>query len=201
MISLYHILNVIINCLNTNKNKFYVNHYQIVTFFDFDFPLKLRQYAFSLPIIYYNGDVKLFNSIAICISSYSPSFYAQKTIKKLSSNLNLLHIQSNTNSITKDAFMYDIIYCNDMRGLQFKAKSLSFYIGGLEAEYFFQVLSLIGQSVYMIEGYPSKMIFKFLNNCIDNNLEIYALPTNIYSNCGKLPNSLILEGATPLLLD
>lgn len=174
--------------------------YLILNFFDNDYPIKLKPYAYHLPVIYYIGDSRLFRKLDGVIVSQSPSYYVQKVLSDLNRECNLIPLKSGKNSITKDLYLCDIIYCNDISDLVLGYHKLKFCLGPiLSEELQLQVLSILINRLFVLEGYINNPSIRLINDCADNHVEIIALPTNIYISCGRLPNRLIASGVIPYI--
>lgn len=197
------VLSFIIEYLSANRfNSDQDVSYQLITFFDQRYPKRLYKYCFLIPIIYFEGEVELLADVCAIIITHSPSYYAQKIINQLRQSKSLICLKSNANSITKESSLCDIIYCNDVCELQ-KNKSLLMFSVGVALSDNHQ-LELIGQMIttlYVVEGYPNASSFEFIAQCIDNQVIISAVPTNIYLSGSMLPNQLLAQGITPLLLN
>lgn len=201
MIRVILILDVIIRFLVLPADKFYTVSVDIVSFLDQAYPQKLKCYFIQIPIIYYKGDISLLTNFAFIIHSISPSYYAQSVIYQLRKKYCLIGLVNLEQSISLRLYKYDIIYCNDITLSNNENSKLGFYIGfGLKEINILQVLNILASECYVLEGCPSSQVFNFLSDCCDNETNVYALPTNIFSSTGILPNLLLDNGVMPLLL-
>ncbi|WOO87114.1 hypothetical protein RZE82_08350 [Mollicutes bacterium LVI A0039] len=88
-----------------------------------------------------------------------------------------------------------------MKNINENSANLVFSINlKLDLDQQLQLISILIQKLYVLEGFPSKTSLTFIENCIDNNVDVAALPTNIFVKSGSLPNILIDNGIRPLLL-
>lgn len=197
------VLDVMIRILKLNQNNQADDRdYYLVTFFDNDYPSSLINYIYSLPIIYYRGKIELLESLSAIVITARPSYYAQKTINRIRQVTPVLGLKSGANSITKESTLCDIIYCNDISELRDSRQLLVFTCNyELDQELELQLLSVLLKYVVVVEGYLNSSSFKFISDCLDNQVIIKAVPTNMYSGRAKLPNKLIAQGITPLLLN
>lgn len=197
------VLNVIIANLSYNhQNENNDVTYQIISFFDQDYPQRLYSAIFEIPIIYYIGDISRLAHARGILISHSPSYYAQKIIKDIRLTNNVISLKSNANSITKCCNLCDIIYCNDVYELHKYQTMLAFSIGKrLSNVYQIQLISQLITTLYVVEGYPNVSSFDFIAQSIDNQVEVLAVPTNIYLSGSKLPNILLSQGIAPLLVN
>lgn len=197
------VLNIILQHLSKNKfNVGLTSDYQIITFFDKRYPNSLIQYIYSLPIIYYYGDGLLLNRINGIVITHSPSYYAQKIITEIRLVKPVICLKSSANSITNQTSLCDIIYSNDISELGKSNVLLSFSFNQpFNHDQLLQLFSVLMGTVYVIEGYTNRSSFEFISNCIDNQVIIKAVPTNIYFSGSKLPNRLLEQGIAPLLLN
>lgn len=194
------ILQLIIRSLNEHQNYYLEEYYQVVTFFDKGFPRKLLIYVYQTPVIYYIGDLNLIKNINCLIIGRSPSFYVQKVATNLKNEYPLIGLESQLNSITKDLYLCDIIYCNDMSSLHLGRHKLVFTLSlPIDNEKQLQLISLLTNKLFVLGGYLTPPTTAFITDCFDNGTEVYALPTNIFIKSGILPNMLIANGITPLL--
>lgn len=197
------VLDIIIKYLKKSANNMEViQDYQIITFFDKNYPVRLFAYIYILPIIYYSGDSSLLNRFSGIIVTHSPTYYAQKIISQIRQVNPVICLKSCANSITKESYLCDIIYCNDISELKKSRVVLSFSFNqAFNHEQQLQLVSVLMQNLYVIEGYTNYSSFEFVSNCIDNQVIIKAIPTNIYFSGSKLPNQLLEQGIAPLLLN
>ncbi len=197
------ILEVIINYLQTKNTFIHISKdYDVITFFDINFPYGLKKYSYRIPIIYYSGDIRKINQICGVIISHSPSFYAQKTINKIRRRNNILGVVSNANSMTKTIDLYDIIYCDYLGEIKIASDKLYFCFGNVFSKNEqLQLLSILLHEIYVIEGYVNEASIGFITNCLENEVEILALPSNIYITVAQLPNKVLKMGIEPITLN
>ncbi|WOO88845.1 hypothetical protein R2F61_08180 [Mollicutes bacterium LVI A0078] len=177
-------------------------HCQVISFFSSDYPQVLFPLIFEIPLIYYEGQINLLKDIGYIIHSLNPSYYTQKVVKTLKQDINLIAPEINYNSKSKFFYLYDIIYCNDIKEFENCSCKLAFYLGiKLSHELYQQFITSIITKLYILEGVPSKLYFDFVNNCIDNECCVYALPSNIFTTMSALPNVMLSKGIEPLILN
>lgn len=194
------ILQSLIQFLKDNQIPHLEVDYQVMNFFDKSFPRKLLIHAYQVPIIYYVGDPNLISKINCIIIGQSPSFYVQKVVANLKTEYSVIGLESRLNSITKDLYLCDIIYCNDMSSLRLGRYKLKFTLSlSINNEKQLQLISLLTNKLFVLEGYLTPPTTSFITDCFDNGAEVYALPTNIFIKSGILPNVLIANGIIPLL--
>lgn len=176
--------------------------YEVITFLDRSYPSYLRKYMYIAPVIYYYGNIKALENCAAVILTYSPSFYVQKVLSILRNDYFVIGITISKNSLANITYLYDIIYCNDIKQSFGNISKLTFSFGiELEEKFQLQLVSLIANQLFVLEGYPSPDVFELVSNFIDNNKEVCALPSNIFTRVGTLPNILLENGIGPLLLN
>lgn len=175
---------------------------EVITFFDKQYPRVLLPYCYYVPVIFYCGNIECLSNMDAIMITHSPSYYAQKIIRGIRKANNVICLKSNANSITKCTTLCDIIYCNDIYDLHKHQTMLTFSIGRpLANKYQIQLIGQLITTLYVVEGYPNVSSFDFVAQSIDNQVEIIAVPTNIYLSGSKLPNILLSQGITPLLVN
>lgn len=202
MIKLHATISIIIKQLQYFKNKGAENDCQIlvITLFDKEYPNKWRNLIWYIPIIYYYGDLKyLQRSISGFLHTASPSFYAQKVISELMQKTTSIKILIHNND-TYIVNKYDIIYTDKSDDFaKYKCRLVISFFDDISNYVIDSMLILLLDTIYIIEGFATKYEYKIVNDCLDIGINIFALPTNIYYDCGRLPNQLIHDGATPIL--
>lgn len=202
MIRAILILEKIISKLEVMQNNEYVSNGEVISFLDKGYPSELKRIFFKVPLIYYKGNISLLKNLACVVHSGSPSYYVQSVIYQLRKDYNLLGLVFSCNSKTLTLYKYDIIYCNAITQSDKENVKLAFHIGiELDEASLLQLLSTLVKGCYILEGKPKAAIFTFISNCCDNETNVYALPTNIFSSTGILPNLLLDNGVMPLLLE
>lgn len=175
--------------------------YQVINLFDQRYPTRLRPYGMLLPYIAYYGDINLLINCSAVIVTSSPSFYAQKTRIKLQKTSNIIGIGISPNYPTKIFYMYDIIYCNDISSAKFHPGKLIWSTAiSLPVRYQLELVALLINQLFVLEGIPSRLLFKLVTDCLDLGHEVMALPSNIYIGSSLLPNILLDDGVKPLIL-
>lgn len=176
--------------------------YNVITFLDNEYPLKLKKYVFTIPVIYYKGKIEYLLEFSAIIIEGSPTYYVQNVLKKLSTHYKLIGFESSKYSITNDLNMCDIIYTNNIKSKpKLKSKLIfSFPIeNNMELER--QLICLLIKNLFVLEGYYNISALKLVSQCLDNGVEVKSLPTNIFIKSGLLPNLLLAQGCGPLILN
>lgn len=196
-------LESIVRCLKIHINS--VNNqidYNVITFFDKEYPANLKKYSFTIPVIYYRGCVEYFSDFSAIIIESSPTFYVQKVLKKLSANYKLIGFESSKYSITNDLNMCDIIYTNNIKSKpKLKGKLIFSFPIESDIELERQLICHLIKNLFVLEGYYNIPTLKLVSQCLDNGVEIKSLPTNIFIKSGLLPNLLLAQGCGPLILN
>lgn len=192
----------IVNYLQRKKLTRIETDYQVITFFDRQYPAVLTKSIFMLPVIYYRGNISLLDNCCGAMISNHPSYYVARTIGWLKLDYNLISIDYHPNSISNHLYLCDIIYCNDIStSQQMRAKLQFSFKTDYSALQQAQIITVLIKKLFVLEGYPNQYNFELVSNAFDNAVEVSALPTNIYIKDGSLPNILISNGVTPLILN
>lgn len=183
-----------------SNSKYFKTEQQIMTFFDNDYPLKLKKYIYMIPIIYYRGDKSLFNNCSCAIITERPSYYTIRSLNALRKENQVITFCSKFNCLTKESNLCDIIYCNDVKRNMKRKYKLAFSFGSkFNNIHELQLTALIINNLFVLSGYINCESFQLVDLALDNGCSIYALPTNIYVSGNELPNNLIANGCEPIL--
>ncbi len=196
------VLTIIAYCLKQMRWVDQDTRYMSISFLNENYPKQLYPNIYQIPVIYYKGDITLLSNSSYMIHTLNPSYYTQKVISLLKLKSTFLAPNINCNSKSKFFYLYDIIYCNDIKEFENCSCKLVFNLGlKLSEEQYQQLIATLVNNLYILEGLPSKRYFDFVNDCIDNSCCVYALPTNIFTVNSSLPNVMIEKGIEPLMLN
>ncbi len=198
-----------------------------ITIFDKDYPKRLRELALPPLVLFYRGDRRLIKEEMVAvIGSRKMEDYASRATKDLVSSLKKRYTVISGLALGVDGMAHHcalthktigVIGCGIDRIYPAANKELyeamskrhliiSEYPGDIapRAEHFpfrNRIIAALATKVFVMQASLRSGTFITVNEAIELDREIYALPYDIYDEAGKGTNLLIEEGARMILPD